>query len=106
MTALKRSLSVRRDARKHGHIRPRERLGHEVGSLVREPPPATLLPGQDEPPRRLVVEDRRPRRREGDPPPTALRASPHRPGTRGAATGAERRREADQRRTAVPAQRG
>ncbi len=84
-------------------VRSRHRLADDCRGPAGEPAQAALLPRPHDRAQPVVVRQRRPSTSEGEPPAGTLRTAVYGPGRRRAATHAERRLDAAQRRSAAVA---
>jgi hypothetical protein len=105
MPSLERAIGVCRDEGERRNVGPSEGFDDESRSLTGKPSLATLLPRLNELPGACVVDDCGTGTREGQPPPAAFHTTPDRPGAGRATTGAERRRETNQRVATTGAER-
>ena len=103
MPALQPAVRIAGDEDDTGGIRTRHRLMHDCSRPAGEAAQAALLPRGHDSTQPVVVGHCRARTREGEPPAGALRTTAHGPGSRSAATLAEGRADAGQRRRAAVA---
>ena len=90
MSALELSVRIAWNEHDTGRVRSGQRFADDRPCPGGQPAQTALLPGGHHRTQPVVVRQRRPSTSEGQPPARALCAALHRPGSRGAATLAER----------------